>query len=345
MSPPPQASSKADPVTSDVLTDTFGRHHTYLRVSIVERCQLRCRYCMPEDGVDLTPDSRILSDDEVVRLARLFVRHGVSKIRLTGGEPLLRPDAEQLAARLGQIDGVDTLALTTNGFLLPKKIDALAEAELQQINISLDTLRPDRFKELTRREGHQLVLDAIDAALAAGLQTKVNCVVMEGENEDELADFARLAAERPLAVRFIELMPFQGNSFSEERFMSWERMQARLEDELGTELQPLDNSPHSTSRTFQQPGHEGTIGFIASMTAPFCAGCTRLRLTADGHLKVCLFGKGETSLRRPLREGATDAELAEIISQAVDGKEARHAGMDMEAKQADQNRPMITIGG
>jgi cyclic pyranopterin phosphate synthase len=331
--------------TSDVLTDTFGRHHTYLRISIVERCQLRCRYCMPEGGIDLTPDHRILSDDEVVRLARLFAHHGVTKIRLTGGEPLLRPAAEQLAARLGRIDGVDTLALTTNGFLLPKKIDALAAGGLQQVNISLDTLRPDRFQELTRREGHELVLEAIDEALAAGLETKVNCVVMEGENEDELADFARLAADRPLAVRFIELMPFQGNAFSEERFMSWERMQARLEDELDTELHPLDDSPHSTSRTFQQPGHAGTIGFIASMTAPFCAGCTRLRLTADGHLKVCLFGKGETSLRRPLRNGATDAELAEVISQTVDGKKARHAGMDMEAKRADENRPMITIGG
>jgi cyclic pyranopterin phosphate synthase len=331
--------------SSGTLTDTFGRQHTYLRVSIVERCQLRCRYCMPEDGVDLTSKQRILSDDEVVRLTRLFARHGVTKIRLTGGEPLLRSGAAELAARLGRIDGVDTLALTTNGFLLPKKIESLAAAGLQQVNISLDTLRPDRFQKLTRREGHHLVLEAIDKSLEAGLETKVNCVVMEGENEDELGDLARLAADRPLAVRFIELMPFQGNGFSKERFMSWERMQARLEEELGRELRPLENSPHSTSRTFQQPGHEGTIGFIASMTAPFCSGCTRLRLTADGHLKVCLFGKGETNLRRPLRDGATDVELAEIISRAVDGKKARHAGMDVEASQSEENRPMITIGG
>lgn len=331
--------------TSGVLTDAFGRHHTYLRISIVERCQLRCRYCMPKGGVDLTPGDQILGIDEIERLARLFTRHGVNKIRLTGGEPLVRPEAGQIAARLGRIGEIETLAMTTNGLLLPKKIQALEQAGLHQVNISLDTLQPERFRRLTRRKGHHLVLEAIDQALAAGIETKVNCVVMEGENDDELADFAQMAKERPLAVRFIELMPFQGNAFSEERFMGWKRMRERLEEELNSTLQPLGDSPHSTARTFKPPGYAGTIGFIASMTSPFCEGCNRLRLTADGHLKVCLFGKGETNLRRPLRNGATDRELTEVIGQAVNGKKARHAGMDFEAEHADENRPMITIGG
>ena len=327
-----------------MLTDTFGRRHTYLRISLTERCNLRCRYCMPAGGVDLTPEERLLTAEEVLRLARLFVRDGVTKIRLTGGEPLVRPGSTDLIARLAEIEGLQTLAITTNGLLLSKKLPALVEAGVDPINLSLDTLRADRFQKIARREGHGLVLRAMDEALAAGREVKVNCVVMRGENDDELADFVRLTKERPLEVRFIELMPFQGNAWSKERFVSWQEMQEQIEARFPA-LESLDDGPHATTRTYQVPGHEGRVGFIASMTAPFCEGCNRLRLTADGHLKVCLFGKSETSLRDPMRSGASDEELTQTISRAVDGKEARHAGMDLEAARAGENRPMITIGG
>ena len=327
-----------------MLTDTFGREHTYLRISLSERCNLRCRYCMPAEGVDLTPEERLLTEGEILRLARLFVRHGVTKVRLTGGEPLVRPGACNLAARLGEIEGLRTLALTTNGLLLSKKLSRLQAAGVNPINVSLDTLRPARFQKIARRKGHHLVLRAIDEALEAGLRVKVNCVVMRSVNDDELADFVRLTKERPLEVRFIELMPFQGNAWSKERFMSWQEMKKQIEAALPA-LQPLEDGPHATARTYQLPGYEGRIGFIASMTAPFCTGCNRLRLTADGNLKVCLFGKAETNLRDAMREGASDEELCEIVSRAVDGKKARHAGMDLEAARAGENRPMITIGG
>lgn len=331
-------------MSQEMLTDTFGRRHTYLRISLTERCNLRCHYCMPAEGITLRDESQLLTSDEILRLGRMFVRMGISKIRLTGGEPLVHPDACDIASGLGDIDGLETLALTTNGLLLPKKLTRLRKAGVDPINISLDTLQPERFARITRRRGHHLVMQAIQEAVDAGLQVKVNCVVMRTKNDDELMDFARLTKERPLEVRFIELMPFQGNTFSKKHFISWKEMKERLEAALPG-LEPEDDGPHATSRTFRIPAHEGRIGFIASMTAPFCRGCNRLRLTADGHLKVCLFGKAETNLRDPLRAGASDDELADIIGAAVDGKEARHGGMDLEAARAEENRPMITIGG
>ena len=335
-----------EPVHSDahVLSEGFGRRHTYLRISLTERCNLRCRYCMPEEGIELSPREDILTFEEIDRLVRLFVSEGVTKIRLTGGEPLLRKNVEELVERIGALKshGLETLAITTNGLLLSKKFDRLQAAGVNLLNISLDTLRPDRFEAVTRRPGFGLVMQAIDEALARGYDpVKVNCVVMRGFNDDELVDFVAWTRERPIEVRFIEFMPFAGNGWDDTHLFSYADMRDRIAAHFP--LERLDDGPHDTSKTYRVPGHRGTVGFITSMTEHFCEGCNRLRITADGNLKVCLFGNTEVSLRDAMRAGVTDAELLEIVSAAVGRKRARHAGMYNLA--AMENRPMITIGG
>lgn len=298
---------------------------------------------MPEEGVPLTPPAHLLTTDEIVRLGAFFVGLGVDKIRLTGGEPLLRGDVEAVAEGLGRLPGLRALALTTNGLLLARKLPRLQAAGLRQINISLDTLRPERFRAITRRDGLELVRRAIAAALAAGYAPlKVNCVVMRGVNDDEVTDFVALTREAPIEVRFIEFMPFDGNGWDDAAMVPYAEMRARLEAAFPS-LQPCEDGPHETARTFQVPGYRGRVGLIASMSAPFCAGCNRLRLTADGHLKVCLFGPGEVSLRDALRAGASEAELRGLVAAAVQRKQAAHVGKHMLAATA--NRPMILIGG
>ena len=326
-----------------MLTDAFGRCHTYLRVSLTERCNLRCRYCMPEGGVALTPDVRLLTLNEIERLATLFVRAGVTKIRLTGGEPLLRAGVEELAERLGRLPGLETLALTTNGLLLPKKLARLRAAGVGLLNISLDTLRPERFEAITRRRGFEVVMEAIRMAMDFGYDpVKINCVVMRGVNDDEVADFAAWTSEEPIEMRFIEYMPFGGNGWAGAAFVPYTEMKGRIEARHGR-LERLADGPNDTSKTYRVPGFRGRIGFITSMVAPFCATCNRLRLTADGSLKVCLFGNAEVSLRDAMRSGASDVELARTVQAAVLRKRAAHAGMDVLARQ--ENRPMILIGG
>ncbi len=325
-----------------VLSDGFGRQHTYLRIALVERCNLRCRYCMPEEGLDWTPQDRLLTAPEIIRLARLFVNQGVTKIRLTGGEPLLRADIVEIAQALGGISGLRTLAITTNGLLLGKKLDRLRAAGVRGYNISLDTLRADRFEEVTRRRGLPLVLGAIRQALRTpGVVTKVNCVVMRGFNEDELAEFVAMTRDASVEVRFLEFMPFDGNRWDARRMVSYQQMLA-----LVRRFYPLErllDQPDAVSKTYRVPGFRGTVGFITSMTDNFCEGCNRLRITADGNLKVCLFGSAEVSLRDLMRGGAADETLLQVISRAVGRKRARHAGMHNLATMA--NRPMIMIGG
>ncbi len=325
-----------------VLADGFGRLHTYLRISLVEHCNLRCRYCMPDDGLDWTPAASLLTKREIVRLARLFVQQGVSKIRLTGGEPLLRQDIDGIAESIGSLPGLRTLAITTNGLLLPKKLDRLRTAGLNLINISLDTLCADRFEEITRRRGLSLVLRAVDEALRQGfVPVKVNCVVMRGFNDDELVDFVEWTRELPIEVRFIEFMPFDGNRWDVSRLFSYKEMLEVIQQSFP--LERLVGGPNDVSKTYRVPGFVGRIGFITSMTENFCEGCNRLRITADGNLKVCLFGRTELSLRDAMRSGASDDELLDVISAAIGRKRARHAGMHNLATMT--NRPMITIGG
>lgn len=326
-----------------MLTDTFGRNHSYLRISLTERCNLRCKYCMPEEGVHLQAQDRIMTFEEIERIARLFVSEGVDKIRLTGGEPLVRKDVEKLLQKLGNIEGLKTFAITTNGLLVPKKIQAMHEAGINLMNISLDTLDEKKFEFITRRKGFSLVMKAIDMAIDYGYSpVKVNCVVMKNFNENELADFVELTKNKPIEVRFIEYMPFDGNGWNDSRFLSYTDMIQRIE-EVHPTLERLQDGPNDTSKTYQVPGFIGRVGFITSMSEQFCGSCNRLRMTADGNLKVCLFGKAEVSLRDAMRTGGTDAELRQIIQAAVHRKKAAHAGMYNLAEM--ENRPMILIGG
>ncbi|MEL6614410.1 MAG: GTP 3',8-cyclase MoaA [Bacteroidota bacterium] len=344
------------------LIDPLGRRHTHLRLSLTERCTLRCTYCMPADGLEWTPNRLLLTTDEIERLAALFVRLGVRKVRLTGGEPLARKDAVKVAQRIGAM-GLDRLAMTTNGLALEPHLPALHEAGVDQLTLSLDTLRSDRFRALTRRDGLDRVLAALRAAVARGYGVgtgrplKVNVVVLRdasGEggavgNDDEVADLAALALRLPVEVRFIEWMPFAGLGWDKSALVPWTETRARIEDALGP-LAPREDAPDATARTFDLArGAPGRIGFVASMTAPFCHGCSRLRVTADGALKVCLFGSAEVSLRDAMRAGATDADLRDLIAGAVSRKKPAHdgqtLGLDALASGADANRAMIAIGG
>lgn len=328
---------------SAFLTDNFGRRHTYLRISLTEKCNLRCQYCMPDEGVKLTPRGQLLSTAEILTLARLFVQEGVDKIRLTGGEPLIRPDVVDIIAELRKLKGLKTIAVTTNGINLARSLPKLKDAGLDLINISLDSLVPAKFEFIVRRKGFQKVMEGIDKAIEMGYNpVKVNCVVMRGLNEDELLHFVALTESKPLEVRFIEYMPFDGNKWNFKKMVSYQEMLDRVRQHWPN-LNRLQTGLTDTAKTYQVPGFKGQVGFITSMSDHFCGSCNRLRITADGNLKVCLFGNSEVSLRDVLRSGASEEELLHIIGAAVGKKKKQHAGMFNISQM--KNRPMIFIGG
>ncbi|XP_068607762.1 molybdenum cofactor biosynthesis protein 1-like [Brachionichthys hirsutus] len=328
---------------SAFLTDGFGRMHSYLRISLTEKCNLRCQYCMPEEGVKLTPRSQLLSTAEVLTLSRLFVREGVEKIRLTGGEPLIRPDVLEIVSELRKLEGLKTIAVTTNGMNLARLLPKLKDAGLDRINVSLDSLVPAKFEFIVRRKGFHKVLEGIDKAIEMGYSpVKVNCVVMRGVNEDELLDFVALTEKKPLEVRFIEYMPFDGNKWNFKKMVSYQEMLDQIKQQW-PDLEILQTGHTDTAKTFKVPGFRGQVGFITSMSDHFCGSCNRLRITADGNLKVCLFGSSEVSLRDALRSGAPEEELLQIIGAAVGRKKRQHAGMFNISQM--KNRPMILIGG
>jgi cyclic pyranopterin phosphate synthase len=332
--------------TSSVLTDTFGRRHTYLRISLTEKCNLRCLYCMPEEGVDLSGKSELLSVEEMHRLASLFAAAGVTKIRLTGGEPTLRKDLVDIVRSISSIDGINDVGVTSNGVTLGKNLAELQNAGLNLVNISLDTLRPDRFEAMTRRKGHSRVLDTIYKALKLGYSpVKVNVVVMRGVNEDEILDFVELTKDAPINVRFIEYMPFDGNVWSRNKMVPYKEMMERAAEKFGGAgaLERCLDASGEVAKNYRLPGHQGEISFISSMTSKFCGDCNRVRLMADGNLKVCLFGANEVSLRDAMRGGASDHDLHAVMSAALNRKKAAHAGMFELAKT--KNRAMVKIGG
>ncbi|KAM6973807.1 molybdenum cofactor biosynthesis protein 1-like [Aplochiton taeniatus] len=298
---------------------------------------------MPEEGVKLTPRAQLLSASEVLTLARLFVKEGVEKIRLTGGEPLIRPDILDIISELRKLEGLKTIAVTTNGMNLARLLPKLKEAGLDLLNISLDSLVPAKFEFIVRRKGFHKVMEGIDKAMEMGYNTvKVNCVIMRGLNEDELLDFVSLTEKRPLEVRFIEYMPFDGNKWNFKKMVSYQEMLDHIRQQWpGLEQLPFRHG--ETAKTYKVPGFHGRVGFITSMSDHFCGSCNRLRITADGNLKVCLFGNSEVSLRDVLRSGASEEELLEIIGAAVGRKKKQHAGMFNLSQM--KNRPMILIGG
>ncbi len=329
------------------LKDSFGRVHTYLRLSLTEKCSLRCVYCMPAEGVPLSPPNSLLTPTELGRLTAIFARRGITKIRLTGGEPLVRRDIVDIARSIGtNAPNVTSLGLTTNGLVLRRHLDALLDANVRHFNISLDTLQPARFELLTRRKGLGRVVDALDAASAdPRARVKLNCVVMRGVNDDELCAFAAWTAERAIDVRFIEYMPFAGNRWAEQRFLPYAAMLDTLQQRYGP-LERVDDAPHDTSKHWRVPGHRGRIGFITSMSDHFCGSCNRLRVTADGAIKVCLFGNEEVSLRDAMRKGASDEDVENLIEAAVMQKKWALGGRrDRHELAASDNRSMIRIGG
>ncbi|KDO27441.1 molybdenum cofactor biosynthesis protein A [Saprolegnia parasitica CBS 223.65] len=330
----------------DNLVDTFGRVHTYLRISLTERCNLRCQYCMPADGVPLQPADNMLTTDEIVRLASLFAAHGVTKLRLTGGEPLLRKDIVPLTQALHAIPGIESVGVTTNGIALPKHSSALTALNTR-LNISLDTLDARKFEHITRRKGFSRVMAAIEVAAAtSSVPVKLNCVVMRDFNLSEVADFVALTIDKPIDVRFIEWMPFDSNKWSDSTFVPYREMLARIEEAFPLRTRKLADDDHDTAKAYAIDGARGRFGFITSMSEHFCGGCNRLRLTADGNLKVCLFGHTEVSLRDALRAGFSDDELRLIVQAAVKRKKFALGGHgDMYGIASAKNRPMILIGG
>ncbi|KAH7188860.1 uncharacterized protein B0J16DRAFT_103097 [Fusarium flagelliforme] len=308
---------------SDFLTDNFHRQHDYLRISVAERCNLRCVYCMPEEGVPLSPDRELLTTPEIVLLSSVFVSQGVSKIRLTGGEPTVRRDILPLMHQIGQLRqyGLKEICITTNGISLHRKLDKMVESGLTGVNLSLDTLDPWQFQIMTRRKGYDAVQKSIDRILemnrlGAGIKLKINCVVMRGVNDREVLPFVDMTQEKNIEVRFIEYMPFDGNKWSKNKMFSYQEMLDLIRTKYPT-LQKVQDHKNDTSKTWHVPGFAGKIGFITSMTHNFCGSCNRLRITGDGNLKVCLFGNAEVSLRDILRKSNSGEPIDEQAFEAM----------------------------
>lgn len=327
------------------LKDSFGRVIQDLRISVTDRCNFRCFYCMPKEAMEWQPKAEILSYEEIIRLTEVFVELGITKLRVTGGEPMLRRDLETLIARLGALDQVEDLAMTTNANFLSGRAKGLKEAGLKRITISLDSLTPDRFALLTGRKNFSEVLAGIDAAIEAGLSpVKVNCVVIRHINDDQVINFAEFAREKGVSVRFIEFMPLDNGKI-------WRRDMVVPGDELREMIHqryPLDRvqseNASETARRWQfADGSPGEIGFINPVTQPFCGHCSRIRLTADGMIRTCLFSAVEHNIKALLRSGASRDELIGFIVATVNKKEDRHHINDPEFIQP--LRTMSCIGG
>jgi len=323
--------------------DRFGRNIHYLRISLTDACNLRCVYCMPED-MTFRPRSELLQDDEIIKLVQVFAEMGFDKYRLTGGEPTVRANIVDLVRAMKQIPGVGEVSMTTNGILLGKLAKPLKEAGLARCNISVDTLDPERFRAITRWGKLDKVLEGIQAAEDAGLlPIKINTVVARGFNEDDVVELARLTLEHDWQIRYIEMMPFgEVAGFAQSQIVTQEEVMGRIAAEFGP-LTPVNNGKlQGEARVFRLPGGRGTVGFISSVTEPFCAVCTRARLTADGRLRLCLLREGEVDLMTPLRAGATVEELKQIIRDAIWVKPWGHG---LEENIIPTNRVMSQIGG
>ncbi len=323
--------------------DRFGRNIHYLRISLTDHCNLRCVYCMPED-MTFRPNAELMQDDELLLLVRLFASLGFDKIRLTGGEPTVRLHITELVRGIAHTPGVRFLSMTTNGVLLSRLAKPMADAGLQRVNISLDTLDPEKFQRVTRWGKLDDVWLGILAAEQAGLTpVKLNAVVVRGYNEPDVVDLARLTLERPWQVRFIEMMPFAGaTELQTTQVVTAAEIQGRIEAELGTMLVANGGELDGEARLFQLPGAQGEVGFISSVSVPFCAACTRARLTADGRLRLCLLREGEVDLLTPLRQGANLDDLRQII---LDGVWDKPWGHGLAEGIIPLNRVMSEIGG
>lgn len=332
--------------TQNILTDTFGREHTYLRISLIERCNLRCTYCMPAEGLNLTPRDHLMSYEEIFSMAKLFVKHGVTKIRLTGGEPLIRKDIPIVLEKLASLPV--SLSMTTNAVIIDRHIDTLKKYGVNSINVSLDSLDRDKFKKITLRDDFEAVYHNLHLLIEEGFRVKLNMVVMKGVNDNEIIDFIELSKNLPISVRFIEFMPFDGNNWNIEKTVSYSELMHIVQNAYPKDrILRLQDAPNDTSKNFKIDGYTGSWAAINTVTNPFCDTCNRLRLTANGRLKNCLFSQSESDLLTALREGK---DIEPIIQKAVLSKKKMRGGMDTPEKMKDpkfhsENRSMITIGG
>ncbi|MGD0353315.1 MAG: GTP 3',8-cyclase MoaA [Dehalococcoidia bacterium] len=335
------------------LSDPFNRPINYLRISVTDRCNLRCIYCLPPEGIALLPQGEVLTYEEIARVAGLAAELGINKVRLTGGEPLVRARLSELVAMLAGIDGIDDISLTTNGVLLKQYAAELKRAGLKRVNVSLDSLSRAKFERITRQDRLSDVLQGIEAAKACGLNpVKVNMVVMRGINDDEVMDFARLTTAEGWHVRFIELMPFaidnppDGHSIGDKAnlhpaFVSVDEIKERLQI-LGKLEPSLPITGNGPAKYFRLPQARGTIGFIAPVSQHFCFSCNRLRLTAEGKLRPCLLSDREIDLRQPVRSGASPRELKKVITEAIQEKPQKH---ELSQGRASKKRLMSQVGG
>ena len=331
---------------SPLLQDTHQRNHSYLRISITEKCNLRCTYCMPAEGIALTPRPHLMTEDEIVSIAQTFVDLGVTKIRLTGGEPLVRKEAHGIIDRLGQL-GVQ-LTLTTNGLLVHDFISTFKKAGIKALNVSIDSLQKEKYKAITRRDSFNQLWNNIELLQQNDFQVKLNVVLIKGFNDNEILDFIALTKNQKLQIRFIEFMPFDGNQWNKEKLVSYAEIIEQVHSAYSeTQLLRIQDQPNDTAKNYKIEGFKGSFSIISSVTNPFCSTCNRIRLTADGKLKNCLFSNSETALLPTLRAGNP---IETLIYENIQSKHAMRGGMDNDAKFQNpdlftQNRSMIKIGG
>ncbi len=326
------------------MKDHYGREINYLRLSLTDRCNLRCVYCMPMHGLTFVPNPELLTAVEVEQVVRAAVEVGFNKVRLTGGEPTLRQDIVEIVRRLARIDGVDQLVMTTNGYRLPYLAQELKEAGLKRVNIHIDALHPESLEKLMRLGRFDKAWAGIEAAEKAGLTPiKLNAVITRGYNEAAAVDLARLTLSRPWQIRFIELMPFDGpTDIQLEHYVSSAEVKSRIETALGPLFEVNEGQLDGETRVYRLAGSEGTVGFISPVSDPYCDDCNRMRLTADGRLRMCLLVDGELDFRSTLRNGGTHRDLVALFEQAI---RAKPVGHQLRNGQFADNRTMSQIGG
>ncbi len=323
------------------IVDNFGRPHTYLRISLTDRCNLRCFYCMPEDGIQLMEKESVMTLEEILSLAKTFRELGVDTVRLTGGEPLVRKNFGYLVEELAKLGF--TLKITTNGIMLDRYLELFQKIGLRKINLSLDTLDKAKSVFITKRDYFERIWKNINSALEMDMEVKLNIVLIKTVNDNEINDFIELTKNKNLTVKFIEFMPFKGNKWDWSKGIGKQEILDTVAKRFG-EIEELKNPKHSTSTNFKIPGHEGSFAIVSTITNPFCDECNRIRLTADGKMKNCLFANSETDLLTPLRNGE---KMESLIINAIKTKKYSRDGMDvkMDADHYENNRSMISIGG
>ncbi|WP_312512497.1 GTP 3',8-cyclase MoaA [Chryseobacterium culicis] len=328
-----------------MLTDKFGRHINYLRLAIVDRCNLRCTYCMPEKGLNWIKQDELMTDEEMLRICSVFTDMGVDKIRITGGEPFVRKNSIELIQKISKLNGLSDLSITTNGLLTEQYIPQLKKYGIQSVNLSLDTLDSDRFFKITRRNSFNKVMKTLDRLLEHDIKVKINTVVMEGQNIEDIIPLVMLTKDLPVDVRFIEEMPFNGSNTEVSLQWNFARIYHHIKEQF-PEIQKTEDPKGSTSNNYKIPGFLGGIGIIAAYTRSFCGDCNRIRITPSGILRTCLYEQGGVNLKNEIRAGKTDKELKDIIISTIhkkpkDGWEAEKLNLS----SSHIHQSMATIGG